>query len=255
MVIGGAFYGYLIGTITEVVSSADLNNLKYKERMSLVTSFVDHYKMPPQIRKRVLKYFRGISAEKSAQSLAEVTSELSPDLLKEMSCYLINHDILYHPLFTNVPFNALIRVEAMAKTLLVEAGSVLASEGDAGTAMFIVTAGTCRLQLEDSSTDVMQTIQETLVPGESFGEEIITGLCDTYMYQVTAITNCRLLMIEEGPYMEAFEYMPTILETTKENATERSIYARHFPHTMTGAMQEPAALKAQFGHASPVSAF
>eukprot|EP00929_Paragymnodinium_shiwhaense_P076770 TRINITY_DN3951_c0_g1_i8.p1 TRINITY_DN3951_c0_g1~~TRINITY_DN3951_c0_g1_i8.p1 ORF type:complete len:778 (+),score=112.28 TRINITY_DN3951_c0_g1_i8:130-2463(+) len=255
MVVGGAFYGYLVGTITDVVASVDLNNQKYKERMSLVFAFVDHYKMPPQMRKRVVRYFRGISAEKSAQSLGELTSELSPSLLKEMSCYLVNHDILHHPLFTNVPFNALIRVEALAKIMLVEAGSVLACEGDAGTAMFIITAGTCRLELDDSRIDVTQTTQETLLPGESFGEEIITGLCDTYMYQVTAITNCRLLMIEEGTYMEAFEYMPTILETMKGNAIEQSIYARHFSHRMTEAMQESHLLKAQPWQPSPVVAF
>eukprot|EP00929_Paragymnodinium_shiwhaense_P076771 TRINITY_DN3951_c0_g1_i9.p1 TRINITY_DN3951_c0_g1~~TRINITY_DN3951_c0_g1_i9.p1 ORF type:complete len:790 (+),score=108.57 TRINITY_DN3951_c0_g1_i9:129-2498(+) len=234
MVIGGAFYGYLIGTITEVVASADLNNLKYKERMSLVQSFVDHYKIPPHMRKRVLRYFRGIFYEKSAQSLAELTSELSPSLLKEVSCYLISHDIFYHSLFTNVPFNALIRVEALAKTLFVEAGSVVASEADAGTAMFIVTAGTCRLELEEARASVdsrerhtqrRNAIQETLVPGGSFGEEIITGLCDTYMYQVSAITNCRLMMIEEGPFVEAFEYMPSVLGIMKENAAARSIYA------------------------------
>eukprot|EP00929_Paragymnodinium_shiwhaense_P106796 TRINITY_DN7250_c0_g1_i1.p1 TRINITY_DN7250_c0_g1~~TRINITY_DN7250_c0_g1_i1.p1 ORF type:complete len:794 (+),score=142.87 TRINITY_DN7250_c0_g1_i1:95-2476(+) len=242
MVIGGAFYGYLIGTITEVVSSSDLNNLKYKERMSLVLSFVDHYKLPPRMRRRVLKYFRGITAEKSAQSLSELTAELSPNLLKEMSCYLISHDILYHPLFTNVPFNALIRVEALAKTLLVDAGSVVASEGDAGTAMFVVTAGTCKMELEDSNGTL---IQETLVPGNSFGEEIITGLCETYMYQVTAATNCRLFMVEEGNYVEAFEYMPTMMETMQENAATRSIYAKHFPQSVEEAMMEPDSPKAR----------
>merc|ERR1711939_406245 len=42
MIVGGAFYGYLVGSITDVVIRPGLAR-EYQERMHLVLTFVDSY--------------------------------------------------------------------------------------------------------------------------------------------------------------------------------------------------------------------
>eukprot|EP00929_Paragymnodinium_shiwhaense_P053100 TRINITY_DN26584_c0_g2_i1.p1 TRINITY_DN26584_c0_g2~~TRINITY_DN26584_c0_g2_i1.p1 ORF type:complete len:755 (+),score=91.37 TRINITY_DN26584_c0_g2_i1:62-2326(+) len=254
MVIGGAFYGYLIGTMTEIVAHADLNRRKFHERMSLVLSFVDHYKLPLTLRKRVLEFFRCVAAERSAEPIASLTAELSPDLLKEISSYLINPDIMYNKLFEGIPFNALIRVQSVAQTLSVVRGSMLVSEGDAGTAMFILTAGSLALECEQDDDALSSQVSGfrrpsnasrdsarhlMLSPGESFGEEVVTGLCENYRYDVIASEDSRMFMLEARNFVETFEYLPSSMRLMTLSAAKFSCYARLCP------AQAQALLKAQ----------
>jgi len=194
---------------------------------SLVMSFVDHYKLPRPIRKRVLAYFRSVSVQKSAQSLSDLTAELSPDLLKELSTYLISHDIMYNSLFEGVPFNALIRVQGISEVIHVEANSIVADAGDAGTAMFLITGGMVQLEtIEDSAaTENMKT----LYAGDSFGEEIITGVAESYLYNAMAITKATMYMIEEKAFKEAFEYLPDCFDAMALNVVISSKFALLYP--------------------------
>merc|ERR1739848_726547 len=41
MVVGGAFYGYIVGSVTSIISDTDLNTRAYFEQMDLVQSWVD----------------------------------------------------------------------------------------------------------------------------------------------------------------------------------------------------------------------
>merc|ERR1712113_72565 len=52
MVVGGAFYGYIVGCVTSVISDMDLNMRAYCERMDLITSWLDgHADVPPTLRR------------------------------------------------------------------------------------------------------------------------------------------------------------------------------------------------------------
>ena len=53
MVIGGLFYGYVVGSITAIVSSSDLNSSAYYERMELIQEWLEHHKFPRNIRKQI----------------------------------------------------------------------------------------------------------------------------------------------------------------------------------------------------------
>merc|ERR1719502_39380 len=41
MICGGAFYGYVIGSITALVAQSDMNRRAFKERMDLVMAWLD----------------------------------------------------------------------------------------------------------------------------------------------------------------------------------------------------------------------
>merc|ERR1719174_1999708 len=46
MVVGGGFYGYVVGAITSVVSNSDLNSSAYYERMDKIHAWLNHHKIP-----------------------------------------------------------------------------------------------------------------------------------------------------------------------------------------------------------------
>merc|ERR1719456_2094072 len=59
MVVGGAFYGYIIGSVTSIVSDMDRNYRAFYDRMDLIQSWLDnHDEIPKLLRRRVRKHFK-----------------------------------------------------------------------------------------------------------------------------------------------------------------------------------------------------
>merc|ERR1719181_1372386 len=80
MVIGGGFYGYVVGAITSVVSNSDLNSAAYHERMDLIYAWLNHHRLPIGLKRTLRKYFKSYLSEKTAISEASVFADLSHDL-------------------------------------------------------------------------------------------------------------------------------------------------------------------------------
>jgi potassium voltage-gated channel Eag-related subfamily H protein 4 len=53
MVVGGAFYGYIIGNISSIVSSVDSNRRAYNERMEIIHTYMKIRKFPPELKTKV----------------------------------------------------------------------------------------------------------------------------------------------------------------------------------------------------------
>merc|ERR1712232_1213709 len=134
---------------------------------------------------------------------------------------------MYSPLFHGVPFNALIRVQGIVQLVCAEEKSVVVSSGDAGTAMFIITGGAIKLEnvVSSSASDDL----EMLYAGDSFGEEIITGVAESYSYNAMSLVATSMYMIEEKDFKEAFEYLPDCLEQMQHNVINSSRFAVLFP--------------------------
>merc|ERR1712232_210852 len=64
MVVGGSFYGYIVGTITSMVSINDLNSSAYWERMDLIQAWMDHHRLPADMRRLLRRYFERYLTEK-----------------------------------------------------------------------------------------------------------------------------------------------------------------------------------------------
>merc|ERR1719155_109534 len=59
MIIGGAFYGYIIGSMTSIVSDQDVNTRELKERMNVVLSWLSsHPEIPKVLRRRIWRHFK-----------------------------------------------------------------------------------------------------------------------------------------------------------------------------------------------------
>lgn len=81
MVLGGAFYGYIIGSVTSVIFETDANNRVYYERMDLIQSWLNHNdKVPKVLRRRIRKHFKQSFSARTAIDDSEVVAQLSPEL-------------------------------------------------------------------------------------------------------------------------------------------------------------------------------
>jgi len=88
--------------------------------------------------------------------------------------------------------------------------------------MFIVRSGMVKLERCDTSGE--QLPSRILSTGDSFGEEILSGLQERYDYSVFAVEKrASLYVIEEEEFQILFAHMPDIRDQVAKNA--ESLYA------------------------------
>ena len=55
MIIGGAFYGYVIGNMVSIVNDSDVATKEYHTRMEQLFSYMNERHFPPDLHRRVKK--------------------------------------------------------------------------------------------------------------------------------------------------------------------------------------------------------
>lgn len=215
MVIGGGFYGYVVGSISAMVSNSDLNATAFYDRMELIHAWLTHHKLPLPMKRRLRRYFKAYLAEKSVVSEAEIWRDLSPELQREVGEYIVHENVKANPLFDGLNVGAAVRLQSILQKVTVQAGGCICNSGEAGTAMYIVVYGELQMKRNTKDGDVVVT---DLGPGQSFGEEILLSFVDFYEYTVIVRKKARLEMIVEDEFLGLFQSMPNVLERMRSNA-------------------------------------
>lgn len=214
-VIGGGFYGYVVGCICSMVGRSDLNSSSFYDRMELIQAWVNHHKLPLHMKRRLRRYFKNFLSEKSAIDEAEIWRDLTPELQREVGQYIIQTDVVEQPLFDGLALGTVVRLQSILQKISVPSERVVIQEGEAGTAMYIIVFGSVRLAR--AGVKEKNSVSK-LGMGQSFGEEILLGFTETYEYTVTTLEKTKMQMILEDDFLSVFSHMPNIIERMRRNA-------------------------------------
>jgi len=222
MVIGGAFYGFTIATLTSVISDMDRNARAYDERMDLIQAWLDkHDEIPKLLRKRVRKHFKATLSCKTVIDDSTVVADLSPELRAEAALFIVHERVRWNPMFTNIPSSAMANlVDILVKNHLNKDEHIV-NAGDPGIAMYVLVDGVARFDKglpwnPPLATTKVQKFQQ-LIMGDSFGEEIIFGMEETYKYTIVAITDCIFHSISEDGFQDRYRNMPDLRKQMQES--------------------------------------
>jgi hypothetical protein len=218
MVVGGAFYGYIVGSITSIVANNDLNASAYYDRMDLIHAWLTHHnqRIPRRLKRNLRSYFKSYLTERSAVSESDIWHDLSPELQKDVGEYIVHEDVRFNPLFDGLNMGTVVRLQSILQTVTILSGRTITAKDEAGTAMYFIVAGSVRL---DEETDE-ENSKRILLPGQSFGEEVLLGLIDNYTYSVTTMEKSKFQMITEEEFLTLFQAMPNVLERMRANAID-----------------------------------
>jgi CRP-like cAMP-binding protein len=245
MVIGGAFYGYIVAKLSSTIAAQDRNAAAYSDRMDEVRSWLYyHTDLPKTLRKRIKKYFRKHLTQKAAVEDCTIINDLSPALVHDVSVFLIPEQVRCNVLFHTLPNSALVELLPLLQFRESEAHDHIVAYGDPGVAMYVITDGYAFLDRERPRTFNrsyrMDTIVHTktnsssrgteawldgaappaqcppgkvkvlLTNGDSFGEEIVLGIEEEHLYSVVARTAMQMFCIHEEGFQVAYERMPDV---------------------------------------------
>jgi len=214
MVIGGGFYGYVIGTISAVVATRDLNEAAYYDRMDLVSAWIDHHDFPKLLRTTIRRYFRDHLAKKSAAGEAEIYDDLSPSLREDVCKYLIKDEVIHNPVFDGLPISTIVRMQKILHTVTWDEGRSICQAGESGSTMYMIISGKVSKQMPGCLPNVHENI---LGHGDSFGEELIFGLTEKYLYTTMPLAETTMYMILEEDFHDCFRMMPDVREQMRNN--------------------------------------
>jgi len=221
MIVGGCSYGYMVGSITSMVTSSDLNTSAYRQRMELINAWLAfHHEIPVEMRRRVRRHFKNILTKKTALEDSVIMNDLSPELGMEMSRYLLADIVRYNALFDGLPGYVLARIAQILKRTSAGTNERIAVTGHSASSMFIMIEGTAEFEdshqwfVFDGKTECPKT---KLNPGDSFGEEILLGFESRFEYTVVAASMATLYEITCAAFYDKFSDMPEMIDMMKAN--------------------------------------
>merc|ERR1719424_1099390 len=215
--MGGAFYGYVVGSITSMVANSDLNASAYYDRMDLIHAWLQHHKLPMAKKRFVRRYFKDFLTSKSAVSEADIWHDLSPELQKSVGEYIVHDNVKFNPLFDGLALGTVVRLQSILRRISVPTGHDVTHAGEVGTAMYIIINGTATLERDPNPTGEAPML---IGAGECFGEEILLGIMEAYEYRVTVMEKCQFEMLLEEDLLALFASMPNVIDRMRMNAFE-----------------------------------
>ena len=250
MIVGGGFYGYVIGIISTLVAVSDANMRAYNEKMGVVNAWLEFNDLPREMRRKVRTYFKTFLSERSALDEQAILNDLDPGLRAELGQYLIPDAVRDSALFSGLPPTVLAKLSTLLRPVPAAVDDVLQVQGTHGVTMHVVVAGlvevgrSAKLPARGDSvalespklagafwgrqaSDLVSpgspkgpTTTHFLSASDTFGELVVLGIEHTYSATATAREPTALYMIEQAQLYERFSAMPEVINKMRQHAIE-----------------------------------
>ncbi|KAH8056896.1 voltage-gated potassium channel [Aureococcus anophagefferens] len=243
MVVGGAFYGYVVAQATCIVNAYDARKGPYYAKMDRIHSWLNYHQAPLSIRRHVRRYYRTYFSHKTAFDEAAILDDLDPESQRMIADHVLPSCIRHNELFEVLPKGALCKLVPVIRLLSFQAGDLVVSEGDKSSSMFIIYTGKVRVRRNlDGSDDVEE---DTLQPGGSFGEKAVLGVNSRSYVTARAIAPTNIYIITQDNFMQAFVTLPEALLAMRTSvdgldAPKPSTFSHLSPNRPGSALVSPA---------------
>ncbi|CAE7828479.1 HCN4 [Symbiodinium sp. CCMP2592] len=226
MIVGGAFYGYVVGNISVILASNDVNWRAQKERLELIEAWLTHHRFPTQLRRRIWAYYKQTVNSQVCWDDATVFYELSSELREDVASFLIHPVLPRNLIFRGVPTSAMIRLVGILQQVTAKKRERIVPSDKFVMGMFLILDGGAvfEKELEDMVADGSEAtgegrkkLTELLRNGDSFGEEVLLGLKNEYEYTVTASRKLVLLFVPRDRFIERLANMPEVFGIMRAN--------------------------------------
>lgn len=186
-----------------------------------------HGNLPKILRHRIKRYFRKHFTQKAVSADAIIINSLSPALVHDVGFFLIPEEIRGNAFFESLPISSLVELLSILERTECEAHDNIVLNGHQGTCMYIIIDGVAFLDRgkekdPTAGTCAAQHGKQLLSKGGSFGEEIILGMEEKYLYHVTARTAVQMYSIGEAAFAQVFSSMPEVIEVATQNFMRNS---------------------------------
>lgn len=217
MLMGVAFYGFIIGNIASILSKRDPAKEQYFRNLERLTAFVKFRKIPVNLQKNIRDYYTYIWKKRLGFDETTFLTSLPPGLKNEVSIYLKKQILEKIPLFTGVSDEFINEVANHLRPIVYTPGSYVIKKGETGSEMYFVIQGKLEVLSEDDSKVVAN-----LTSGDFFGE-VALFTSKPRNASIKAVEYSDLYILNKKAFDYVLESYPGIGEKIKQIAEERQI--------------------------------
>eukprot|EP00163_Fabomonas_tropica_P022173 TRINITY_DN3868_c0_g1_i1.p1 TRINITY_DN3868_c0_g1~~TRINITY_DN3868_c0_g1_i1.p1 ORF type:complete len:368 (-),score=63.87 TRINITY_DN3868_c0_g1_i1:47-1150(-) len=216
MLLGLSVYGWLLGSLASLIHASDQRDAKFRDRMMRLNSYLEHHKVPNELRVRVRAYVRHSHENQGAQLVEdEIYANMSNSLRSEMSSHLNASILRQLPFLSEAPPEALKAILLKLRVRSAQAGENIVTAGRFGDQMYILVRGSAQVVSADDSK-----IYATLEEGSYFGE-IALMHSTRRSATVRAVSNCDLRSLSKGDFDDVLNRFPELVRPFEKEAQKR----------------------------------
>ncbi|XP_063826274.1 potassium voltage-gated channel subfamily H member 8-like [Ostrinia nubilalis] len=187
---------------------------KYFTMMRQVDLYINQRKLPPRIKKKILKFYT-IKYQSSffveAPILACVSGQLREDIIMHTGRQLVRE----LEFLKQMPRTLLLQIGFKLKLVIFIAGDIIYKINTVGDCLYFIDKGTVAIYSE-SGKEVCH-----LEDGDFFGEIALVMKHRLRTVSVVAVTNCELFRLNREDFNSSIACYPTVYEHIKKVAIQR----------------------------------
>eukprot|EP01064_Diplonema_japonicum_P011963 TRINITY_DN19424_c0_g1_i1.p1 TRINITY_DN19424_c0_g1~~TRINITY_DN19424_c0_g1_i1.p1 ORF type:complete len:1224 (+),score=188.54 TRINITY_DN19424_c0_g1_i1:55-3726(+) len=214
--LGVATYALLLTTISNALQ-IPTQEVKFRERLNEVKSFLEYTKLPWDYKSVCISYYKHVYATTGSYKMnVNLLDDLPGELDTLVKVNMCSQVISKVPIFSDAAKNDefVFALSLKLESDVVSPGQLVTKKGLHGSNMYFVTFGEFGIIAETGE------VVHTLRAGNFFGE--IALLHDVKRTAtIRALTFCNVLTLEKSDFEEVTDIFPEALGSIKEAAKER----------------------------------
>jgi len=217
---GAYIFAMIIGALTTVVTSIDINARNMAEQLDAVASFIEVRKFPNKLGRRVRRHFRQYYALKSAIDEAKIFSELSTPLRREVSEFLVKDLMGPDSFFVKmVPAAIWSQLLPVLRPMGFENEEVVCRQGEEASDFYVVVLGKCLGTIAVPGEAPPRERQITM--GGSINQLYLMGVWHECLETVVCKSNVETYAVSAPAFAELFQGKAA--EQTLRRMVEREV--------------------------------
>jgi len=189
MVVSGAFYGYLVASISAYFMASDAHMMQFEEKMRELRAYMRLRKYPQDLQKKMKAFFSHYYNKRTDFDELMMLQQLPFNVSEEVSTYLSDRLMERHFVFSGVAHSQMTLVLGIMRPRRLAGGERLEAIGQRAVEMFVLNRG--KIEISDSEGRILTWFSDE----QSFMEYSAVGLIDHHFYNAFSEATCDLYSI------------------------------------------------------------
>jgi len=201
--VGALVFAAVIGFISSVVTSMDMNAQKKAEKLDAVAAFVTIRKFPEILGRRIRRHFRHFYRIKSAIDETRIFSDLSTSLRKEVSQFLVSELMGDRSFFTKLPTTLWPKILPLLRPMSFEGDEIVCVQGEACSEMLVLLTGTMIGVTKVGGESLPR--KRHITAGDSINVLRVLSIWSECVETITAKSVCQSYAISSDDFASLFQ--------------------------------------------------
>ncbi|GBG31530.1 Potassium voltage-gated channel protein eag [Hondaea fermentalgiana] len=221
---GATVFGYVIGQMSSMVADLNQISFQYHRKMDSINAYLKYRKVPPQLQKRIRRFFRYYIGRKMLFDESQILNELTHGLKVELSMFLTKDVLRNIHIFKDIKNPSFMSaIVTMLKPFSAAPGDFVIREGDLALEMYLIVRGTVEVLASNG------LVYTRLSQGSHFGEitYLDSDVEERRAASVRALTYCDLFSFSKSDVAEVSRNFPEVLKMMHEITERRKTIAKN----------------------------